>query len=196
MFIIIGLGNPGPKFKNTRHNAGFLALDKFAEKNSFPDFELKKKYAAKISEGNFCGQTVLLAKPQTFMNNSGKAVKKIIDNFKIGELIENCKLKIENCIIVVHDDVDLPVGKIKISKDRGSAGHKGVESIIKAVGNENLIRIRIGIASQNDEKAEKIVLKKFIRQEQNLIDRATDKACQALDILIKNGLDEAMNQYN
>ena len=107
MTIIIGLGNPGEKFNNTRHNAGFMAVDFFAKKNNLPEFEMEKKYDALISKkGN-----ILLAKPETFMNKSGSAVKKIAKNNK-GQ------------IIVVHDDADLPVGKIKIAVNRGSAGHK------------------------------------------------------------------------
>jgi PTH1 family peptidyl-tRNA hydrolase len=121
------------------------------------------------------------------MNESGTAVKKII---------KNLKLKIENCIIVVHDDVDLPVGKIKIVKERGSAGHKGVESIIQNIGNENLIRIRIGIASAKDVAAKNIVLKKFSSTEQEEIKAVIEKTVNALGLFFKEGLDKAMNEYN
>jgi PTH1 family peptidyl-tRNA hydrolase len=189
MIIIIGLGNPGEKFKNTRHNVGFIAIDYFAEKNNFPGFKLDKKSNALVSEQ----KNILLAKPQTFMNESGKSAE---------SLIKNLKLKIKN-FIVIHDDVDLPVGKIKIVKNRGSAGHKGVESIIKAIGNKNLIRFRIGIKlkqfhalNHGTKKAQDIVLKKFSKQEQETINQAIEKATEALDFLIKNGLDKAMNEYN
>ena len=121
MNIIIGLGNPGEQYKNTRHNVGFMAIDKFAEIDNFPEFKLQKKLNSLVSEK----ENVLLVKPQTFMNESGKAVKEIFKNREIKNLI------------IIHDDIDLPVGKIKIIKERGSAGHKGVESIIKAIGNEN-----------------------------------------------------------
>ena len=184
MIIIIGLGNPGEKFKNTRHNVGFMVLDKFAGKNNFPEFKLNKKYSAEISEGNFGGEAVLLAKPQTFMNNSDKAVRSLIKNLKIEKFI------------VVHDDVDLPVGKIKIVKDRGSAGHKGVESIIKTVGNENLIRIRIGIEGKKDVEAMDVVLKKFSPDEQKILNETIIRTAQALDFLIKNVLEKAMNEFN
>ncbi|MFA5361557.1 MAG: aminoacyl-tRNA hydrolase, partial [archaeon] len=129
MIIIIGLGNPGEKFKDTRHNVGFMAIDKFAKENNFDDFKLEKKFEAEISKQG----KILLAKPQTFMNNSGKTAKKIKSINKT------------STFIILHDDVDLPIGKIKIVKERGSAGHKGVESVIKAIGNKGLIRIRIGI---------------------------------------------------
>ena len=180
MIIIIGLGNPGEKFKNTRHNVGFMAIDRFAEENNFPEFNLQKKYNAEVSEN----ENILLAKPQTFMNDSGKAVKKILSK----ETVEN--------LIVVHDDIDLPVGKIKIIKDRGSAGHKGVESIIQNIGNDNLIRIRIGIAGQKDTEAKKVVLKNFSKEEQEVINQTIQKTVKAINLLINEGLDKAMNEYN
>ncbi len=180
MIIVIGLGNPGKKFENTRHNIGFMAIDKFAEKNDFPEFKLQKKSDSLISEKD----EIMLVKPQTFMNESGGAVKK----FTSGENAEN--------LIVVHDDVDLPVGKIKIVKGRGSAGHKGVESIIKNIGNENLVRIRIGIAPKNNIKAEKIVLKNFSKEEKEILDKTIEKSAEFLDFLLKNGLEKTMNEYN
>lgn len=184
MILIVGLGNPGKKFEKTRHNVGFVAIDEFAKENDFPSFESNKKADALVSEQN----NVLLAKPQTFMNESGKAVKELIRNHPV-----------EN-IIVIHDDIDLETGKIKIVKERGSAGHKGVESIIKAVGNENLIRIRIGIApaasAKGSVEAKKIVLKNFSKQEQPLINESISKAAEALTIIISSGLEKAMNQFN
>mgnify|MGYP001578633439 CR=1 FL=1 len=191
MTIIVGLGNPGKKFKNTRHNVGFMAVDAFAKRNNFPEFKLQKKSNALVSEKPFGfaqgDENVILVKPQTFMNDSGKAVK---------SLIKNLKLKIGNYIIVVHDDVDLPIGKMKIIKERGSAGHKGVESIIKSIGNDGLIRIRIGITGQKDIKAMKVVLKKFSDDEQKIINETIQKTADALDLFIKQGLDRVMNEYN
>lgn len=184
--IIIGLGNPGTKFKNTRHNVGFMAIDKFAEENNFPDFELEKKSNSLFSEKD----DVLLAKPQTFMNESGKAVKIIVSK-------ENTE-----SLIIIHDDIDLPIGKIKIVKERGSAGHKGVENIIQNIGNNNLVRFRIGIASQScgpnhrTEKAEDIVLKKFTPEEQKVMNEVIAKTSKALDFFLQNGLEKTMNEYN
>lgn len=182
MTVIIGLGNPGKQFKNTRHNVGFAIVDKFAEKNNFPEFRLEKKSNALISENN----DVVIVKPQTFMNDSGKAVK---------SLTTHHPLQTTN-IVIVHDDIDLPVGKIKIIKERGSAGHKGVESIIKAIGNKGLVRFRIGIGSNNKIEALKIVLKKFSKNEQKIIEEIIQKAVLALEIFIKDGLDKTMNEYN
>lgn len=189
MMLIIGLGNPGAKFKNTRHNVGFMAIDEFAEKNGFPGFACLpagrsyiKNPLALVSEKN----GILLVKPQTFMNESGKAVQKILSSIK--DQISD--------IITIHDDIDLPVGKIKIVKERGSAGHKGVESIIQNIGNEGLIRFRIGIGSENKVEAMKIVLKKFSLKEQELVNKAIEKTAQALDLFIKEGLEQTMNEYN
>jgi PTH1 family peptidyl-tRNA hydrolase len=178
--IIIGLGNPGKKFEKTRHNVGFMALDEFAKKNNFPDFEFQKKSNSLISEL----KNIILAKPQTFMNESGKAAKKILGN-----------INAEN-LIVIHDDIDLPAGKIKIVKERGSAGHKGVESIIKNIGNENLIRIRIGIGLEKDAEAKKIVLKNFSGKEKKQVNEAIKNSSDAVKIIASEGLEKAMNKYN
>lgn len=182
MIILIGLGNPGEKFNNTRHNVGFMAVDKFAKINNFPDFKLDKKLNALISKN----ENVLLVKPQTFMNDSGKTAKKIVSSFKFQV----------SSLIVIHDDIDLPIGKIKIAKERGSAGHKGVESIIESIGNNGLIRFRIGIAGKKDIKAMKIVLKNFSKDEQNIIDQTIQKITSVLDLFIKEGIDKTMNKYN
>ena len=99
-------------------------------------------------------------------------------------------------MIVIHDDIDLPIGKMKIVKERGSAGHKGVESIIKSIGNDGLIRFRIGIAGQGDIEAKKVVLKKFSKEEQKIINETIQKIVNALDLFVKEGLDKSMNEYN
>lgn len=182
--IIIGLGNPGKKFEETRHNVGFMTIDLFAKKNSFPEFKLHKKSNSMLSENILNNEKIVLVKPQTFMNNSGIAVKEILENSSVSNLI------------IIHDDIDLPVGKIKIVEERGSAGHKGVESIIKNIGNKGLMRMRIGIAPQNEIKAKKIVLKKFNREEQKIIDKTISETTDALNFFIKEGLEKTMNKYN
>ena len=182
--IIIGLGNPGVKFKGTRHNVGFMVLDKFAEGNNFPEFRLQKKLEALVSEGIIGENKIILAKPQTFMNESGKAVQKILKSMPKASLI------------AVHDDVDMPTGKIKIVEERGSAGHKGVESIIKNVGNEGLIRFRIGIAGQTGTKAKEVVLKKFTSGEKKNITETIAKVAEALNFFLQNGPEKTMNKYN
>jgi len=188
MTIIVGLGNPGEQYKKTRHNIGFMVLDKFAEKKNFPDFKLQKKSNALISEAPFDSaqgnENIILVKPQTFMNESGKAVKALTKSDK------------DKNLIIVHDDIDLPVGKIKIIQERGSAGHKGVESIIKNIGNNGLIRIRVGIAPKKDMEAKKVVLKNFSEEEQSALNEIINRASDSLDVLIKDGLDRAMNEFN
>lgn len=182
MIIIVGLGNPGRKFEKTRHNIGFMAVNFFAKKNELPDFELSKKHGSEISQKG----KVMLAKPQTFMNNSGIAVKKLMAQNKKADLV------------VIHDDIDLPIGKIKIVKNRGSAGHKGVESIIKTVGNKNLARIRVGIAPLKGKARapESFVLKNFTEEEQKIVAKTIKKIAGALDVYITEGLERAMNEYN
>lgn len=180
MIIIIGLGNPGEQYRATRHNVGFMAVDEFAKENNFPEFELQKKSNSLVSEKD----SILLAKPQTFMNESGKAVLKLLKNSPVENLI------------VIHDDIDLPAGKIKIVKERGSAGHKGVESIINNIGNDGLIRFRIGIGGAKNVEAMKVVLKNFSAEEQEAIGKAIKKTIEALNMFIKEGLEKTMNEYN
>lgn len=188
MIIIVGLGNPGQKFKSTRHNAGFMVLDNFAEKNNFPEFALQKKYEALVSESVISRERIILAKPQTFMNESGKTAR---------EILKNNKSQLNN-FVIVHDDIDLPSGKIKIVKERGSAGHKGVESIIKNIGNNGLIRIRVGVCPKNGKpkNPENFVIKNFTKEEREVIDKAINKASESLDFFVKEGLEKAMNEYN
>lgn len=184
MIAIIGLGNPGKKFEKTRHNAGFVAVDLFAKLHDFDDFKLEKKFDATVSKKG----KVLLAKPQTFMNDSGKTVKKLVAIYRLPV----------TGLIIVHDDIDLPVGKIKISVNRGSAGHKGVESVIKAVGNKGLARLRIGIqpAKGKPKEAEKIVVKDFSPEEEKLMKKTIKTVAEALECFIEEGLEKAMNQFN
>ncbi|HQK63891.1 MAG TPA: aminoacyl-tRNA hydrolase [Candidatus Staskawiczbacteria bacterium] len=180
MIVIIGLGNPGKQYKNTRHNVGFMAIDKFAKENGFDEFKLEKKFDAEISKKD----KVLLAKPQTFMNNSGKSAKKLKAVNKTATFM------------VLHDDVDLPIGKIKIVKERGSAGHKGVESVIRAIGNKGLLRVRIGVGGKKTADAMKIVLKNFTPAEQTLIKKTITKVAKALDLFVEENIEKAMNEYN
>lgn len=196
MIIIVGLGNPGEKFNHTRHNVGFKVLDSFAKENNFENFTLQKKFNAEILESEINNEKLILVKPQTFMNESGKAVKKIISLCRSRES-GNPEL------VVIHDDIDLPVGKIKIVKDRGSAGHKGVESIIKEIGSSDFIRFRVGIDSPRTHvpvhgtiKAKDIVLKKFSPEEKPLVSQAIKKASDALNYFIENGLEKTMTEYN
>ncbi|MDO8436307.1 MAG: aminoacyl-tRNA hydrolase [bacterium] len=200
MLLIAGLGNPGGKYKNTRHNIGFRVvdelrssshfatarvIDEFARKNNFPDFHFAKKYNAEISEGNLDNEKYILAKPRTFMNNSGRAVKSLMSTAKPD-------------LMVIHDDIDLPLGKIKISIGRGSAGHKGVESIIQAINSKNFIRIRVGILPETGKpkNPEDFVLQKFQQNEEKIVKDTIKKTIEAIEIIMGKGIEKAMNQYN
>ena len=186
MILIIGLGNPGKKYKDTRHNIGFRVIDKFKEINNFPEFKLSKKFNSLVSEGFVDSKKVILAKPQTFMNESGKAVKVLINFYKTGVLF------------VAHDDIDLPLGKIKIVKSRGAAGHKGVKSMIKEIGTKDFIRFRIGIQSikAKPKNAERFVLQKFKKEEEKIIKEIVKETTEAVKLTLKEGIEKAMSKYN
>lgn len=188
MFLIVGLGNPGIKYENTRHNTGFLFLDELQKKNNLADFKSSKKFKAMISEGKIAEEKIILAKPGTFMNQSGQSIKKFIKNYK---------LKIKN-LLVIHDDIDLPLGKIKISKSRGSAGHKGIESIIKELSTKNFVRIRIGIQLKTGKprKSEDFVLGNFNLKEKKDLKDIFKKSSKIIETIIEEGIEKAMNEFN
>lgn len=166
MILIVGLGNPGKKYEKTRHNIGARVV------GELEDLGLKD---------------VILTKPTTFMNDSGKAVKKL-----------NTKYKIQNTNLwVIHDDLDLPLGKLRISLGRGSAGHKGVQSIIRELKTKDFVRFRVGIGQfAQNKKIDNFVLGKFTSAEEKVVKKVVQKTCQALEFALKQGLQKAMNKYN
>jgi PTH1 family peptidyl-tRNA hydrolase len=174
MKLIVGLGNPGTKFERTRHNLGFRVINQLAQEIGIGNWKEETKFNALIAQGSFNDQKITLAKPKTFMNNSGLAVQAIANYYKI---------PIEE-ILIVHDDIDLLLGEIKIQKGRGSAGHKGVQSIINHLGTKDFIRIRIGIKPENNKlleiETEKFVLQKFTLQEEKIIQETIKKAAALL----------------
>jgi len=189
MILIIGLGNPGKKFNNTRHNIGFEILNSFKKNNNFTSWEQKPKFKAKISKSLIENKEIILAKPETFMNSSGKSVKALAIFYKPKT----------NNIWIVHDDLDITLGKIKISKSKSSAGHKGIESIIKELKTKDFIRFRIGVAIENKKRQEtkdKIVLKKFTEKERKVIKKIKKRACDALLLGIEQGIEKTMSEYN
>jgi PTH1 family peptidyl-tRNA hydrolase len=207
MKLIIGLGNPGDRYQNTRHNFGFMAIDYFQKENNFSAWENAEKFNAEVSQGEINGlplsenfgeasQKIILAKPQTFMNLSGQAVRTLADFYKIPAAD----------ILVVHDDIDLPLGVLRLAQDSGSAGHKGVRSIIKSLGTQNFARLRLGIKSSAAKSfwnlfkkslpAEKFVLQNFSSAEKLMIKEMIKKAGQAIRAAIKGGVKEAQNQFN
>jgi peptidyl-tRNA hydrolase, PTH1 family len=188
MILLIGLGNPGQEYENTRHNSGFLVLDALAKEHNFPDFALNKNFHAEISQGIITGQKIILAKPQTFMNLSGGAVKEIASYYKITG---------EN-LWVVHDDIDIVLGKIKISQDSGAGGHKGIKSIIDNLGTQDFARFRVGIQPEKGKpkNVESFVVKNFTKSEASKQKEAIKKTVLAIESSIKNGLEKAMNEFN
>ena len=187
MKIIIGLGNPGKEYKNTRHNTGFFLLDKIKEKYAFPEFEFNKKLNSEISsikppllyKERAGGEVekIILVKPQTFMNLSGEAVKNILSFYKLTP----------DDIIVIHDDIDLPVGKYKIAQDSSSAGHNGVQNIIDAIGTQKFRRIKIGVGNANLRSKispEDFVLQKFSEEEMEEIKKISEDILEEIKKLL------------
>ena len=161
MFLIVGLGNPKRKFKKTRHNIGFRVLDCIQKENGFPKFKFEKKFNADVSVTN----NIILLKPQTFMNNSGRAIKAFRDYYKIN--IED--------IFIIHDDLSLELGKVKLSYDKESAGHNGVRSIITDLQTKKFKRIRIGIKPiEKIESIKDFVLKKFSKKEELILQKTRE----------------------
>ena len=194
MILIVGLGNPGRKFQKTRHNLGFRTIDNLQLTiDNFSNWKLDKKSNSLIASGQMSmvnGQKlkVILAKPQTFMNLSGKSVKSLVNFYKITR----------PGLVVIHDDIDIPLGKIRIVKNRGAAGHKGVESIIREIRTKNFVRFRIGILPKagKPKNPEKFVLQKFNKKEEKLVKEVIKKTTQAIEFSLKEGLEKAMSKYN
>jgi PTH1 family peptidyl-tRNA hydrolase len=177
-FLIVGLGNPGSLYKNTRHNIGQAFVSWFKDQTSAPSWQKDSKNMAQISILEDPKITFLFALPSVFMNESGKAIKKLIQTYH---------LPLEH-VIIVHDDNDLMVGHFKISFNRGSAGHKGVESIINHLGSQQFYRLRIGIQpiKSQRQKAEDLVLKKFSEEEKIIITENFVLMKKALEEKLKN----------
>lgn len=197
MNIIVGLGNPGPEYLDSRHNIGFMVADHLAREIGGANlvWSMDTKHNALVAKA----ADVLLVKPQTFMNNSGTAVAGLVSYYKI---------KPEN-VWVIHDDIDLPLGKIRIRQKGGSAGHNGVESILKTLGSDAFIRFRLGVGrggkESTGENADKnlhhrsviqFVLSRFNRHEAGSLKHLVKHGTDAVQMAILEGLDKAMNRFN
>ena len=211
MHVIVGLGNPGEEYENTRHNTGAMALEVFRRAYDFSEWKEDVKRKALVSEGEVApldkkkGKKgkALLVFPQTFMNKSGAALKNFqfsVFNFQDGKK----KAKGVSNLVVLHDDLDIPFGSYKISFNKSSGGHHGVESIMKAVKTEAFVRVRIGIAqsakavekSQDDKTVEKIILGKFTPDQMTMLKKMFKNIAEGLTVLITEGRDKAMSQYH
>lgn len=185
MKIIVGLGNPGKEYEKTRHNVGWLIIDELMKDS---EGQKDKRANCFYSKKKFGKEEVIIVKPLTFMNNSGQMV---------GYLQKKHRIKTED-IIVIHDDLDIPLGKIRINQNRSSAGHKGVQSIIDHLKTKNFIRIRIGVKPENEVKipAEKFVLKNFSKKEEKTLKQVMQETCLAVSEILEKGINKAMNGYN
>lgn len=181
--LILGLGNPGAEYENTRHNAGRMAAMYFAKKNGFPEFKHDKKSNSLISRNK-----LLISLPETFMNKSGQAAAKLF------------KPKKENKdLIVIHDDLDLPLGRFKISYGKSSGGHKGVESVMRALKTKNFVRVRIGVSPKHkpDQKEiMKFIIGKFKPAELEIFKKVEKRVSEALECMATDSLERAMSEFN
>lgn len=185
-FLVAGLGNPGMQYENTRHNIGFMAVDCFAEENGF-SFN-KNKYEALIGECRIGDKRILVIKPQTFMNNSGRAVEKIAAFYKIPA----------DRIIVVHDDISLDVGKIRMRRKGSHGGHNGMRDIIELLGRDDIMRIKMGVGAKPhpDYDLANWVLGRFPKEQQEELKKGIEAATKAIKEIIMRGIDSAMNKFN
>lgn len=185
-YLVVGLGNPGMEYEKTRHNAGFMAIDRLAS-DIGAQFN-KNKHKALFGEGNINGKRVLLAKPMTYMNNSGEAVLPLSSFYKI---------PVGN-IIIMFDDISLDVGKIRIRRKGSAGGHKGIKDIIEVFGTEEIMRIKIGVGERIDKSSDlkNHVLGKISKEDLEEFDKATDMAVSAVKEIIGRGIDSAMNKYS
>lgn len=181
MKLIVGLGNPGAKFKNTRHNIGFMVVEAFAKESG-----LSWRYSADFMGFFIKSQEFVLLKPSTFMNKSGESVKNVLHFFKIDK----------KDILAIHDDLDLEFGKIRISFDSSSAGHKGVESLIESLGGFDFARLRIGINKPAGVDPEKYVLEEFMPEEQIKLPDLITRAGEGIRSYLESGIEATMNRFN
>ena len=186
MKLIVGLGNPGIEYQFTPHNLGFLAIDRIAG-NLKVDVR-NRQCRALTARAVIADLTVLLAKPETFMNLSGVAVR---------ELVEEYEAKPESDLIVIQDELDFPLGTLRIHSRRSSAGHNGIESIIDALGTNDFLRIRIGVAPEHKvEDGQRYLLAPMRKADLKVVDEVLDTAAEAVKVILKDGPAAAMNRFN
>jgi PTH1 family peptidyl-tRNA hydrolase len=187
MKLIVGLGNPGRNYANNRHNIGFICINHLARSQGIK-FD-SKQALARTGRGKIAGTEVVLAKPQTYVNQSGESVSRLVKKFKVGL----------DGLIVIHDDLDLPLAKIRISHGSSSGGHKGINSIIEELGSRDFIRLRIGVGrppEANEDEIIAYVLSDFTPEQRKAITPIIPKVTDAILCLLNEGLTTAMNKYN
>lgn len=182
--LIVGLGNPGSQYLWTRHNAGFMVLDALSRKAGIPVG--RKTFSALVGEGNYLGERLLLLKPQTFMNLSGRSVNPALHFHRLSL----------RDIIVIHDDLDIPFGRVKLKEGGGHAGHNGLRSLMQELGGGQFTRIRLGIGRPLHGDLADYVLAPFNREETGQLPRLLDGVVDLLELLLREGLPKAMSIYN
>lgn len=186
MYLIVGLGNPGRQYEATRHNMGFDTIDYLVEEHRVPQGGVK--FNAMYGKGVIGGEKVILMKPLSFMNLSGGPVREMVNYFKIDP---------ETQMIVIYDDIDLEPGQLRIRKQGSAGGHNGIKDIIRQLGTEKFLRIKVGVgAKPKGWDLADHVLSRFADSDRKLVDEAIEKAGKAVEIIISQGADAAMNEYN
>lgn len=185
VYLVAGLGNPGREYQSNRHNIGFLLANRLAERLGVAFSRLQSN--ALVTKADYRGQRLILAKPQTYMNLSGQAVSALVRFYK---------LPLEN-VIIAYDDVDLPLGTLRMRPSGGSGGHKGMQSIIGSLGTQDFPRLRVGIGRPPGRMdAADYVLQDFSKEEKEILPEVLDRAVKATLMFITEGVETAMNQYN
>ena len=190
MKLIVGLGNPGPQYELTPHNLGFLALDQIAGELKV---EVKNRRCRALTAAATIGtDKVLLAKPETFMNLSGNSIRELLAEFG-----EREGLDVKKDLIVIHDEMDYPLGTMRIRERGSSAGHNGIESVIAALGSQEFIRIRLGVAPDHPVRDSKeFVLTTFRKKDLKTVGEVLDRCAEAVKVMIAEGVGPAMNRFN
>ena len=188
MFVIAGLGNPGRRYAQTRHNLGFITIDRLA--GSLGVEVRKIKHKALVGEGIFAGRRFMLVKPQTYMNLSGDS---------LGEIVDYYKVEPEN-LLVIYDDMDFETGQMRVRKQGSAGSHNGMRSVIRRLGFDNFPRIRIGIGGKAKDSfpgdVKDFVIGGFTAEEKEPLENAVDRAVEAVKCYMEDGIDKAMNKYN
>lgn len=186
MFLIAGLGNPGRQYEKTRHNMGFDTIDELIERHRIPQGGIAHK--AMYGKGMIAGEKILAVKPLTYMNLSGEAIREYVNYYKMDPETE---------LIVIYDDIDLEPGQIRIRKKGSAGGHNGIKSIIAQIGTQNFYRIKVGVgAKPKGWDLADYVLGRFSSEERELVDKAICDAADAVEMILKDGIEAAMNHYN
>jgi PTH1 family peptidyl-tRNA hydrolase len=182
--LIVGLGNPGAEHSRNRHNVGFLVLDRLADRHKLRFDRLE--FQGRLAHGTVEGRPVILLKPLSYMNRSGSVVKPVLSRYKV---------RLED-LLIIHDDLDLQLGKIRIRAAGGSAGHRGMESVITSLRTDVVTRIRIGIGRPHGDPPEEFVLQDFSPHESITMDETYEQALAAVECFVREGIDATMNTYN